>query len=147
MLFRSIWTGTEMIVWGGRLSTPSIKETYRNGGRYNPVTDSWTAISETKAPWGRAHHTAVWTGTQMIVWGGKHQDFDVNDGFYDGGRYNPSANSWTAVSTDAPPAGRIAHAAVWTGSKMLVWGGDGNGVLNEISHYSPGRVMYLYQRP
>ena len=54
-----------MIVWGGndgdRLNT---------GGRYNPSTNSWTATSTTNAPTARAVHTAVWTGNEMIVWGG-----------------------------------------------------------------------------
>ena len=39
-------------------------------GRYNPSTDSWTATSITNAPAGRSRHTAVWTGSEMIVWGG-----------------------------------------------------------------------------
>ena len=44
--------------------------TLNTGGRYNPSTDSWTATSTTNAPAARAHHTAVWTGSEMIVWGG-----------------------------------------------------------------------------
>ena len=40
------------------------------GGRYNPSTDSWTATSTTNAPAARYDHTAVWTGSEMIVWGG-----------------------------------------------------------------------------
>ena len=32
--------------------------------------DTWTATSLTNAPSARYHHTAVWTGSEMIVWGG-----------------------------------------------------------------------------
>src|SRR5439155_8635378 len=32
--------------------------------------DSWTATSTTSAPAARSAHTAVWTGSEMIVWGG-----------------------------------------------------------------------------
>src|SRR6266404_8332576 len=32
--------------------------------------DNWIATSTTNAPAGRYIHTAVWTGTEMIVWGG-----------------------------------------------------------------------------
>jgi hypothetical protein len=32
--------------------------------------DAWTATSTTEAPDGRIDHTAVWTGSEMIVWGG-----------------------------------------------------------------------------
>src|SRR5262249_1047100 len=34
------------------------------------IDDSWTATSTTNAPSGRYYHTAVWTGSEMIVWGG-----------------------------------------------------------------------------
>src|SRR5262249_19725959 len=33
-------------------------------------TVPWTRISTTGAPAGRQYHTAVWTGSEMIVWGG-----------------------------------------------------------------------------
>jgi len=36
----------------------------------NECNDSWTATSLTNAPTGRLGHTAVWTGSEMIVWGG-----------------------------------------------------------------------------
>ena len=64
-------------------------------------------------------HTAVWTGSEMIVWGG------VDSGSYlnTGGRYNPGTDSWTATSTTSAPAAPILHTAVWTGSEMIVWGG------------------------
>ena len=52
-----------MIVWGGN-------GLFNTGGRYNPSTDSWTATSTTNAPDARYGHTAVWTGSEMIVWGG-----------------------------------------------------------------------------
>ena len=56
-----------MIVWGGYVGGIGVSNT---GGRYNPSTDSWTATSTTNAPAARDFHTAVWTGSEMIVWGG-----------------------------------------------------------------------------
>ena len=56
-----------MIVWGG-----DGTRLLNTGGRYNPSTDSWTATSTTNAPGARSSHTAVWTGSEMIVWGGVH---------------------------------------------------------------------------
>ena len=105
-----------MIVWGG---ADTRSTTLNTGGRYNPSTDSWTATSTTNAPAGRFDHTAVWTGSEMIVWGG----FDWQLRFNTGGRYNPSTDSWTATSTTNAPAARRDHTAVWTGSEMIVWGG------------------------
>src|SRR5438132_10910383 len=33
--------------------------------------DTWTATSTTDAPSARFFHTAVWTGSEMIIWGGQ----------------------------------------------------------------------------
>jgi len=90
------------------------------GGRYNPGTDSWTATSITNAPTARVGHTAVWTGSEMIVWGADATGPRVDTG----GRYNPGTDSWTATSTTDAPTGRSGHTAVWTGSEMIVWGGE-----------------------
>ena len=65
--------------------------------------DTWTATSTTNAPVGRDVHTAVWTGSEMIVWGG----YDISTTTLNtGGRYNPSTDSWTATSTTNAPAAR-----------------------------------------
>ena len=114
----AVWTGSEMIVWGG------VDENFgstNSGGRYNPSTDGWTATSFTNAPDGRAGHTAVWSGSEMIVWGGCSRNCD--NFFNSGGRYDPTADAWTATSTNNAPEAREVHTAVWTGSEMIVWGG------------------------
>ena len=56
-----------MIVWGGWDPPNNV---FNTGGKYNPDTNSWTATSTTNAPTARYVHTAVWTGSEMIVWGG-----------------------------------------------------------------------------
>ena len=80
-------------------------------------TDQWGATSTSNAPSARYLHTAVWTGSEMIVWGG---NYATNTG----GRYNPSTDSWTATSLTNAPSARADHTAVWTGSEMIVWGGS-----------------------
>src|SRR6266853_2098156 len=133
--YTAVWTGSEMIVWGGLYYDGSYH--YLNtGGRYNPSTDSWTATSTTSAPAGRYEHTAVWTGSQMIVWGGLYYDGMFFHYFDTGGRYNPSTDSWTATSTTSAPAGRYEHTAVWTDSEMIVWGGyNGTSFFNTGGRY------------
>src|SRR5207244_10951014 len=74
------------------------------------------------APTARDAHTAVWTSSQMIVWGGFGGSF-LNTG----GRYNPSNDSWTATSTAGAPTARDFHTAVWTSSEMILWGGAAPG--------------------
>src|SRR5207253_11784 len=81
--------------------------------------DAWTATSTTNAPEARAGHTAVWTGSEMIVWGGRSSGGYLNTG----GKYNPATDSWIATSSTNAPTGREFHTAVWTGSEMIVWGG------------------------
>jgi hypothetical protein len=107
-----------MIVWGGVDSTFNDSNT---GGRYNPSTDSWIATSTTNAPLPRDSHTAVWTGSEMIVWAGYHYPpgYDLNTG----GRYNPASDGWTPTTTANAPEVREQPTAVWTGSEMIVWGG------------------------
>jgi N-acetylneuraminic acid mutarotase len=127
----AVWTGSEMIVWGG-YSNGFVN----TGGRYNPSTDSWTATTTTNAPIGRESPTAVWTGSEMIIWGG-----DAGSQMYlnTGGRYNPITDTWTATSTTNAPAGRHEHTAVWTGGEMIIWGGGVFGsTFNTGGRYNPG---------
>jgi hypothetical protein len=67
---RAVWTGSKMIVWGGS-SSLSGAPCFDSGGIYNPATDEWTATPGSGAPLARTAHTAVWTGSVMIVWGGR----------------------------------------------------------------------------
>ena len=130
---RAVWTGTEMIIWGGVFDTTGASA----GGRYNPATDNWTPTSTINAPSGREGHTAIWTGTEMIVWGGT----DNSTNFNTGGRYSPVTNTWTVTSTSNAPTARQDHTAVWTGSEMIIWGGwngfDGNTVFDTGGRYNP----------
>jgi N-acetylneuraminic acid mutarotase len=126
----AVWTGSEMIVWGG---FDGVVGEFNTGGRYNPSTDAWTATSTTNAPEARDSHTAVWTGSEMIVWGG----YDGTNYVNTGGRYNPSTDAWTATSTTNAPTGRYAPTAVWTGSEMIVWGGFNGSDLNTGGRYDP----------
>ena len=41
----------------------------------------------------------------------------------DGGIYDPATDSWTALPTKDAPSPRSSHYAVWTGDRMIVWGG------------------------
>jgi N-acetylneuraminic acid mutarotase len=129
----AVWTGSEMIVWGGYYWDGNYHY-FQSGGRYNPSTDSWTPTSTSDAPSARNLHTAVWSGTEMIVWGGFGDSGDLNTG----GKYNPSTDSWTATSTSNAPSARNWHTAVWSGTEMIVWGGGpGFSVVNTGGRYNP----------
>jgi N-acetylneuraminic acid mutarotase len=133
----AVWTGTEMIIWGGLNSGVFLN----TGARYNPVTDSWTAINTTNAPAARDGHTAAWTGSEMIVWGGTNGPPNY---FNTAGRYNPTADTWTATSIINAPSARQIHTAVWTGSEMIVWGGiDASTYFNTGGRYNPSTDSWI----
>jgi N-acetylneuraminic acid mutarotase len=72
---------------------------------------------------GRFAPAAVWTGHQMLVWGGDRRGRNPVS-MLDGAAYDPATNRWQRIP-DAPQAARgLAPAAVWTGSKLLVWMGN-----------------------
>jgi len=110
-----VWTGTEMIVWGGL--NGNFFNVY-TGGRYTPSTDSWTATSTINAPTPRRGSRAAWTGSEMIAWGG-YDGAAVGTG----GRYNPVTDTWTVTSLIDAPSARFFYSLLWTGSEMIVWGG------------------------
>lgn len=143
-LHTAVWTGTEMIVWGGRVCSGSPCSSYtwvNTGSRYNPTSNTWNDTTTFQAAEARDSHTAVWTGTEMIVWGG----FGFGP-LATGGKYKPSTNSWSTVSTTNVPAGRVSHTAVWSGTEMIVWGGVTNtsGVLtNTGGRYKPSTDSWI----
>src|SRR5205814_808182 len=82
----AVWTGSEKIVWGG--AGCGSNRNLITGGRYNPTSDSWTPTSIVNAPTARFGHTALWTGSEMIVWGGSDRTNDLHTG----ARYNLSTD-------------------------------------------------------
>jgi N-acetylneuraminic acid mutarotase len=116
----AVWAGSRMIVWGGEVQVNG--PLLAHGARYDVASDSWTPVSSGGAPTARFSHTALWTGSQMLVWGGSGLQGVVNTG----GRYDPAVDAWTPITTSGAPAARAGHTAVWTGSTMIVWGGGFN---------------------
>jgi len=125
----AIWTGDEMIVWGG-YSYDDSSTYYNDGSRYNPSNNSWHPISNINAPSARDDHSVVWTSNEMIVWGGGPGG--AGSMLNTGGIYNPTSDNWTLTSTSNAPSARLSHSVIWTGQDMIVWGG----------HYSNGYQDY-----
>ena len=135
----AVWTGSEMIIWGGADYNGGPPQYFNTGGRYNPSTDSWTVTSTTNAPVARELHTAVWTGKEMITWGGDRFASYLNTG----GRYNPIADTWAATSLTNAPAGRSDHSAIWADTEMIIWGGVANAVFNTGGRYNPSTDTWI----
>jgi Kelch motif len=129
-LHAAVWTGTEMIIWGG---TDGIVQ-FNDGARYNPTTLTWSPMTMTGAPSPRHWTSAVWTGSEMIIWGGWHGTASPTDG----GRYNPATNTWSPISLTGAPRAVASPSLVWTGTHVIAWGGnDALGVYNTGGRYHP----------
>src|SRR5205807_189421 len=89
--FASVWTGSEWLIWGGGEHDPNgnarAVRSLGDGAAYDPTTDSWRTISLIGAPSPRQDPVAVWTGREMVVWGGRGADFVST--IAGGARYNP----------------------------------------------------------
>ena len=145
-----VWTGTEIIIWGGATSTMangSFDSSFNDGARFNPATGVWTPLSRLNAPIGRYGHSTVWTGTEMIIFGGQRfNSSGMTEVLSSGARYNPTSNVWTATTSTGAPTARSYHSAVWSGSKMIVWGGTTDGgpmSTNTGAQYDPATDSWI----
>lgn len=161
-----VWTGAEVIVWGGHDPRTSEARVYGDGLRFDPARGEVKGLSRLAAPTPRyddGSGAAVWTGSEMIIWGGRGGDGARTDG----AAYVPAFDRWIRVSGDAAPRQSVAtvytgrdlvlvpvaspddalrastdlsmftrvgamggtaqqrlhHSALWTGSELVVWGG------------------------
>ena len=132
----AVWTGTEMIIWGGYTGGPY----YGDGAAYNPVTDTWRDISDVGAPSPRSTHVAVWTGTEMLIWGGVTTGTTAMG---DGALYDPATDSWRTMSTEGAPSARFDSSLVWTGLEAVIWGGWDGSSFNTGGRYNPATDTWL----
>jgi len=64
----AVWTGRRLLVWGGQ-TFPGATVTARHGLSYDPIGNRWSALPPSLLP-PRVDPTVVWTGRELIVWGG-----------------------------------------------------------------------------
>jgi hypothetical protein len=113
----AVWTGKEVVLWGSE-----------GGYAYEPAANTWRALPDAPIA-GRRYPSAVWTGTEMVVWGGCAHDTPRYCRAYagtdptDGAAYDPARDSWRRIASSPLPP-RPRPQAVWTGTEMIVWGGD-----------------------
>ncbi|MEM9468095.1 MAG: hypothetical protein AAGA90_22190 [Actinomycetota bacterium] len=161
----AIWTGTEMIVWGGQTVPDSFCrsvdagetsaavecttsddgigppfEQHADGAAYDPDTDTWRTIPE--APFeGRVFHRAAWTGSEMIVWGG-------SNGFVPevlGAAFDPSTDTWRALP-HVEVGGSLHPELLWDGTHLWLFAGDPFPTTAQISvaRYDPGQDRWTW---
>ena len=118
-----VWTGTELIVWG----VPSAPDTSPppEGAAFNPATSTWRTIA--RAPI-RSGSPVAWTGGEMIVWGDRSGDGSA--------AYDPSTDTWRRLP-EAPIAAGDTATAVWTGTEVVVFSDQHNGLDLQAAAYNP----------
>jgi hypothetical protein len=136
-----VWTGHELIVWGGASRHRANIQTHADGAAYDPRTRRWAPLPPApESQWlegGRG--LAVWTGREVLVWGGVTIPDPVrapNRGYpADGVAYDPARRSWRQLPARPAPLKPLAGDdwAVWSGRELLVGSvqeaGAGGGVV------------------
>ncbi len=124
----AVWAGppvNQMIIWGGSSDGTTTKT--NTGGRYIPASDSWANLTTTNAPMATSGHRSVWTGSEMMVFGGSPVA---------GSRYYPLANSWLAMGSEpANLSGFESLTTLWTGGEMLLF--QQSLMTSLLASYSP----------
>jgi hypothetical protein len=120
-----VWTGTEVIAWGGYdISTPPPYHAAADGAAFDPATNQWRRLAASPLS-GRFAQGAVWTGTEVLVWGGLSGEGDGIPSLDQGAAYNPATDTWRVLPQSPNPSVGWPISA-WTGTTMLVWA-DGKG--------------------
>jgi N-acetylneuraminic acid mutarotase len=121
------WTGRELIIVVSGLeldvSSKPYPPSFARAAAYNPRTNTWRRIAPTpeRRFWDGA--TATWDGREVLFVGGRLGTPKGLPGRLArvGLAYNPATNRWRRLAS--METGRTDFAAVWTGKRLLVWGG------------------------
>lgn len=118
---------------GGRGATAGGSDAGQPFGTCSPCTPQSSASALARGHWvslppapivSRIDEAAVWTGHQLVIWGGAGRYDNVTYG--DGAAYDPTTRQWRMLPA-SPLGPRWGVAAVWTGKDVFVWGGTGSG--------------------
>jgi Kelch motif len=106
-----------------------------------PTVDPWAAFPSgltelPPVPSGRYGSAVVWTGDQVVLWGGARND--GNTTFSDGFAFDPNTRTWTPLPP-SPLEARYHPVSVWTGQEVIIWGGwrDGATQVSDGAAYDP----------
>jgi hypothetical protein len=115
VLANAAWTGSQFLVWGGRLDSGASE--YKNGALYDPQTQTWTPTANLTT--ARSGALTLGYSAQVLVWGGWSRTGAVLD---KASRYAVAGDSWTLAGNDL--LGKREHVA-WAanGSQLFVAGG------------------------
>ena len=133
----TVWTGRQLVAWGGGSGGGGNWQASADGVAYDPAADRWDRLPRAPIP-GRIGASAVWTGTDVLFWGGQAGAGTI---FADGAAYDPATQRWRRLPP-APIGPRTQHQAVWTGREMVVWGGYGQCCPIDSVIHDPAAAAY-----
>jgi len=108
------WTGSEVLLWGGRNSGPKF---FADGARLDHA-GRWEPLPKRGAPTARSPH-AVWTGDELLVWGGTGKKI-----LGDGVALRPGESGWRPINAKGAPTPREDASAIWMGRELWIYGGS-----------------------
>ena len=93
-----------------------------DGAIYDPATNSWKVVSvNANAPSPRRFATAVWTGSRILVYGGR--PLASSAGLANGAAYDPDVDQWSPMANGV--TGRVGAVGGASTSVAVFWGGWG----------------------
>lgn len=116
----SVWTGKEVVVWGGDAFDGSTSQYIPDGARYDPVADRWRRLPPAPIK-GRIGAFGVWTGTTFLVWGGYEWRGGTDVPALDGALFDPATNRWELVPAAPLDDGEGATTATWIETELVVF--------------------------
>lgn len=123
--------GDRMFVWGGlnRDTFESPFSSLNDGALFDFEKREWVSLP-TMAGWvpdARFGHSAVSTENEVLIWGGCNQTNIqlqcIGQQLSNGAKFDKKNLQWKQIAQPSFFIGVYEHKAIWTGSKMIVWGG------------------------
>ena len=96
---------------------------------------AWQVANSSGSFSARTFSGGAWSGSAALFWGG---EIGVSTYSGIGKAYDPGGDAWSALSTFNAPDERAMHLTIWTGDRMVVWGGlNAGGYLDSGGIYNP----------
>lgn len=142
-IFTGVWTGREMIVWGGAGIAINPSDPLSNGDAYNPATDSWRPIAANPFTFPALPPMAAWTGSRVLLWARGTSEAATP---YPGALYDPAIDHWTVIPRPTLPGLLSVGDGVWTGTKWaaLALGSTGRGgpAVQTLVLFDPAKMTW-----
>jgi hypothetical protein len=102
-----VWTGTELIVWGGIANDEPCCRRSLDVAAFDPTAGTWRQI--VPPPRGVTPGVVLWTGTELLA-------FSDGMAHHASAAYDPAEDTWRLI-TDPPAPGSVAF---WIGDEAVL---------------------------